>query len=363
MPKSIRNILVTLTILSTGGALGAETLNLKPSIFDYPLLANEDIEKLEWVYRAEEVLRLEHNEMGRQYREGIITEAQWKEYLSLSFDEKSKLLGNEKSKLRDAVGYSIATSSKEFQKKESDEKELFKKSTRWDVTTEKILNKNLASAAVEDFTTYTEVDPGTRIAVTATKVSVTALDDAEDARVYSDKGASHFNGNYEQLITVFVNSSTVNGLANLVWGVSNTTGDEVTAFGANGNWVRMYDENGTNGSLTLREMDGGAAYDDGTGLTLSLNTPYYLKCKRDEAVGTYGTVYVYIYSDSGRTTLVDTLSIAVHSSTKDYRYVYAHGGWGSNAGVYSWTGYTENLDLQETTPVTEVATPQEIIAY
>lgn len=203
--------------------------------------------------------------------------------------------------------------------------------------------------AVVDFTTFTEVDPGTKIAVTSTKIDVTTMLDSDDARVYKDMGAGHFAGDFEHLITVYVNSSTVNGLANLVWGVSNTTTDEVTNLGSNGHWLRMYDENGTNGSLAFREMDGGAAYDDGTGLTLSLNTPYYLKCKRDEAVGTYGTVYVYIYSDSGRTTLVDTLSIAVHSSTKDYQYVYAYAGWGSEAGAYSWTGYTENLDLQEST--------------
>ena len=43
--------------------------------------------------------------------------------------------------------------------------------------------------AVEDFTGYTEVDPNTRIAVIASKVTWTALAKNEDAYVYKDFGA------------------------------------------------------------------------------------------------------------------------------------------------------------------------------
>lgn len=341
-------------------ALGAGNVNLTPSIFDYPLLADEDIEKLEWVYHAEEVLRLEHNEMGRQYREGIITEAQWNEYLALSFNEKSKWLGYEKATLRNNLGYSTmdteATSSKAELKRQSDEKDAFKKSTRWDIKTDVIFVKNRAEASVEDFSTYTEVDPGTKISITSTKITVTTMLDSDDARVYKDFGAGYFSADFEHLITVYQNSSTVTGLGNIVWGVSNITTAEVVAEGTQGIYVRMYEETAGTASLFIRDHNGAnSASDNNT--ALSLNTPYYLKIKRDEAIGTYGTAYVYIYSDSGRTTLVDTLTITLSASSKlDYRYVYAYAGWGSEAGSYSWTGYTENLDLQEVVPNTYVRT-------
>lgn len=200
---------------------------------------------------------------------------------------------------------------------------------------------------MEDFTTYTITDPGP-LTVTSTKVDVATLLDSQVARVYKDMGAGHFSGDYEHLITVYCNSSTITGLCNVVWGVANVNNGDVAlnGFGNDSNWLRMYEETASTASLFLQESDGGLTYTD-TNTSLSLDTPYYLKCKRDESVGTYGTIYCYIYSDSGRTSLVDTLSVTLHTSKKDYQYVYAHAGWNAEAGSYSWTGYTENLDLQE----------------
>lgn len=201
--------------------------------------------------------------------------------------------------------------------------------------------------AVVDFTTFTEVDPGTKIAVTSTKIDVTTMLDSDSARVYKDYGAGYFSGDFEHLITVYCNSSTVTGLANLVWAMSNATTEGVATATTPRIALRMYEETASSASLFFTEAnDGGSSTD--TNVSLSLNTPYYLKIKRDEAVGTYGTAYVYIYSDSGRTTLVDTLTVTLSgTATRDYRYLYAYAGWGSEVGSYSWTGYTENLDLQE----------------
>lgn len=202
--------------------------------------------------------------------------------------------------------------------------------------------------ATENFTTYTETDPGGKITVTSSKVDVATLLDSEVSRVYKDAGVNHFAGDYEHLVTVYCSSATVTGLSNVVWAVANVSNGDVAlnGFGNDANWLRMYEETGSTASLYLQENDGGSSYTD-TNTSLSLSTPYYLKIKRDESIGTYGTLYCYIYSDSGRTSLVDTLSITLHTSKKDYQYVYAHAGWNSEAGSYSWTGYTENLDLQE----------------
>lgn len=204
--------------------------------------------------------------------------------------------------------------------------------------------------AVVDFTTFTETDASARLTVTSTKITVTALQDSETARVVKDMGAAHFSGDYEHLVTVYCSNATVTGLPNVVWGVSNISNGNIAGggMGSDANWLRMYEETSTSASLFLQENDGGSGYTDAN-TTLSLNTPYYLKVKRDEAVGSFGTLYCYIYSDSGRTTLVDTLTVTLHTSKKDYQYLYGHAGWQHEDGAYSWTGYIENLDLQEST--------------
>jgi len=93
------------------------------------------------------------------------------------------------------------------------------------------------------------------------------------------------------------------------------------------------------------EIDGGTAYNDSF-TSPTINVSYWLEIERDEAIGTYGTFYVRIYSDSARTTLVDTLSITLHTSKKDYEYLYgAQSLDASGAGVL--TSYVQDLDLQE----------------
>lgn len=47
-------------------------------------------EKTEFCYRAQELLRLEHNIMGKKYKEGEITEIEWKEFLEDKFEPLSQ---------------------------------------------------------------------------------------------------------------------------------------------------------------------------------------------------------------------------------------------------------------------------------
>ena len=47
--------------------------------------------------------------------------------------------------------------------------------------------------AIENFTTYTEVDPNNKLTVTSTKITAVDLDRDEDAYVYKDFGANNFS--------------------------------------------------------------------------------------------------------------------------------------------------------------------------
>lgn len=198
-----------------------------------------------------------------------------------------------------------------------------------------------------DFTTFTETDPGSKLTVTSTKVDVANIRASDVSYVYKDYGVNYFSGDFEHLMEVYIGSATTDGINNVGWCMANAVNTRTALDAASSSYIqmRMYDEATNDARLTAAELDGSSGYQD-VAPGLSQNTVYYIKIKRDESVGTYGTFYVYIYSDAGRTTLVDTVSVALHSSKKDYRYLYSYMNDGRNIEYY-YTGYQQNLDLQE----------------
>ncbi len=219
--------------------------------------------------------------------------------------------------------------------------------------------------AIEDFGTYTEVDPNSRVTVATRRVTHTALDRNETAYVYKDKGAAFFSGDFVQLITVFMTALS-NGSVVFAWGVANTLNDFRTIKDASGNWLGISlvgTGAGVVPTIVLGENDGGSVFTDS--FPGSLATPYYLKIVRDESVGSFGTLSCFIYTDAARTTLVDTLTITLHTSKKDFRYVYAVSSDNLPATPITGSGYSENLEistslstaLQVTTqPMTDIIT-------
>ena len=204
--------------------------------------------------------------------------------------------------------------------------------------------------AVEDFSAYTEVDPDSEVTRTATRVTWTQVARNTDTYVYDDKDAAHFNGDFEQLLTLLL-AETGSSLSSVgpFWALTNQVDDlyniDIESDSALWGYVRM--ENSTERRFVLCETDGGTLYQD-LWAGAAWDTPYYLKIKRDEAVGTYGTLYCYIYSDSARTNLLDTLQHTLHTSKKDFQYVFGMSTY-NNADAATTSGYVENLDLQEAT--------------
>ena len=93
LKEKAKQVLIGLGIVGVALAAGTQTTILDTSPINYPLTVNLPIEKLEYLYRAEELLRLQHNEMGRQFRKGEIAQEEWQTYLKEYFDPKSKWLG------------------------------------------------------------------------------------------------------------------------------------------------------------------------------------------------------------------------------------------------------------------------------
>lgn len=205
--------------------------------------------------------------------------------------------------------------------------------------------------SIEDLSTYTETDPNSRITRTTRRVTWTGLTRNEDAYVYKDKGADHFNGNFVHLLTIRATGYTgTSGTVNCgaYWSVANLVDDWGGIDTANGDGLFLLARvNTSNGDqyIQIIELDGGAGYTSASAYEITVNTTYYIKIVRDESIGTYGTLYCYTYSDPARATLVNTQTITLHSSKKDYRYIYPAQSANAADATRSHSGYTENLEL------------------
>lgn len=201
--------------------------------------------------------------------------------------------------------------------------------------------------AYEDLTAYTEVDPNSRISVTASRSTVTSLTRNEDAWVYDNKGAAHFDGDFEHLVDVRWNAADVGGQS-VLWGLTNNVDDWRYNFDNGRHEIEVdFYRSAANLSLRLREIYGVSSqvYDD---YIPSLDTTYYLTVKRDESIGTYGRLYCYIYSDSARSSLLATLSVDLHAKD-DFQYIFATQS-NNDGNTYRLTAWSENFDLQEVPP-------------
>jgi len=197
--------------------------------------------------------------------------------------------------------------------------------------------------AEENFLTYPEIDPNSRITVTATRVTWAGLTGNEDAYVYSDKGVNYFNGDFVHLLTLCITAS-VNNAVIYPWALTNTLDDIYGIYLAGGSFLGLRIQHQTTIQLGLGESDAGVYYES-TYYVMTAGIVYYLKIVRDESVGTYGTLYLYIYSDAARTTLLATKSLALHTSKKDFRYIFAVGSYDNNSS-YTTSAYTEDLTLE-----------------
>ncbi len=198
--------------------------------------------------------------------------------------------------------------------------------------------------ALEDFTTYNnDTDPNSRIAETTRRITATAIQRNEDAYTYLDKGAAFFDGDFVHNLTVRITDGTQDGRA-YVWALTNTVDDMKGIDDASGSYLgvflyqgpgpiyQIYSEESDSGTIQQRNYD------------ISLNTTYYLSIERDESVGAQGTLYVYIFSDEARTTLLSTLTRALNTSKKDFQYIFAMNTWNSGT-TQAISCYGENLEL------------------
>ncbi|VAV82522.1 hypothetical protein MNBD_DELTA01-1618 [hydrothermal vent metagenome] len=195
--------------------------------------------------------------------------------------------------------------------------------------------------ATEDLSTYTEVDPSGDLTVTSSKCTADTMASNIDVYLRDDKGASHF-GDFEHLVTAeFTSNNGTTWPLNSYWALTSSASvvSQQDMITANEGLISYHIHVGGGTIQTVIKDFANGNYDIWTGASFA--TPYYMTIERS---GTAMTCK--IYSDSGRTTLVDTLSLTC--GTQSYRYIFAIQGHGSTEIGRSYSGYVESLDLQET---------------
>ena len=175
---------------------------------------------------------------------------------------------------------------------------------------------------MEDFTAYTETDPGGDIGInSAVLVTVTNMPRNVNTHLSKDKGAAFFAGNFTHTMKTQRNTSN-NAAIGHFWALANEQNDWGTIYAAGHSALGCrWAADATNGFIRLLEQSGGAAIGDNS-TYLDEDTDFWVTIVRDESVGAEGTLYCYIYSDQLRATLVDTLTVTLTAKV-DFQYVFA----------------------------------------
>lgn len=200
--------------------------------------------------------------------------------------------------------------------------------------------------ASEDLTTWTEVDAGGFLTVTADNVTWTDLGRNDEAYVYLDLSATgNFTGDFtarcELTITDYDEDCNFYPIV-----VSDNTDDfyglDINNRSAIG--IRFWEYGAGFNSIGVDELDSGAWYSAGIDNIITENTTVYVVLTRDEAVGTYGTAYCYVYSDPAYSVLIGSISLALHTSKKDFHIVQVATSY-NNGTTQELDGYLANVSF------------------
>jgi hypothetical protein len=167
---------------------------------------------------------------------------------------------------------------------------------------------------MEDLTTYSEVDGNAKLTVTSTTATLSGGTDNTLYSLYKDKGADYFDAldfDFEFRLNTTVQTDSMIALS-----LVNTATPSTYSYGASGAddlHIGLYWYN----ALFLRLIKGQWVAQDN--YNASVNTTYYCTVTRDAGGD---VITLKVYSDSARTTLLDTLTLSGFSGLK-WRYIYA----------------------------------------
>jgi len=185
--------------------------------------------------------------------------------------------------------------------------------------------------------------PGTLVVTDGNTITATTMTRAIDIHKLRDMGAadyfdttSNFTHYVDTKYTAVVGSG---GIA--PWAICSEDDDlaNIVAGGATHHGVFIWMTN----DIAIYEIDDGVLSNPSSSAELTPNTTYYLTIRC--VGGSPGTMYVDIYSDAARTTLVETISETLTMDhTHDHIGVV---GYNTGSAGVNWSGTIENLSIYE----------------
>lgn len=189
---------------------------------------------------------------------------------------------------------------------------------------------------LEDFTTYTEVDPNDHIAVSAHEVIAT-LHQTENAFIYKDKGVGHF-GDFVHTFELRAMPSGLRGRS-ACWVLANAVASERDLLMAHELFlsIQIIELGTAEIALQLYSFNGSSGHTSAIDCDLPTDTWLTVSRQGDEYT-------LEVYSDAERTNLLATVTRPVF--TTPLRYVYAASSFQDGREREGPTCHMIDLDLR-----------------
>lgn len=195
-----------------------------------------------------------------------------------------------------------------------------------------------------DYTSgWTETDTGSYLTVAASQITAAALTLNAVSYVHKDYTASYFSGDIDFTFQFKCTSSTDSEIVFPIALLNGSVGAIGARIAANDDCIYLKYSNAT---FTLGEQNSSGSTTDtsvGASPAIAEGTEYTIRFVRDEEVGTYGTLYAFIYLEPEMLTLVDTLTVTL-TEKADFQYLFAFSSNGASSGA-AFNGYVKNLCL------------------
>jgi hypothetical protein len=209
--------------------------------------------------------------------------------------------------------------------------------------------------ALEDFTSYTEVDTDGDVAVIANSITwetVAIRLTGKTQRVVKDFGAAFFGGDFTHKFTVnFTYGTADQTVYGAVWALGNAVDDMTALEGGDSSSVLVVHSSVNVWTIQLRNSENGTLHTDAS-TSLSASTNYFVTVTRDDDGGANNTgqtiAYVCTTNYYGETgaVLIDTLTLdSSVGEQNDFQYLYATNDYDNTASVITLSLVVSNFDV------------------
>lgn len=200
--------------------------------------------------------------------------------------------------------------------------------------------ENLLGYLIE---TSNPLNPTSKSTITPLSTAWRAMLTEDTERLVKDFGANYFDANFEVQFEFMVTGSCQNSSIIYLLMLTNSNNTFTTIYTASGDLLAIYFNQTSGGVLNLgvRECNGGTLTT--TQQAISTNVLYYCTLIRDESVGTYGSLSLYVYSDVLRTNLLWTVTVTL-TEKQDFQYLTLGAGSGG-AGTQTSYGFISHVNI------------------